>query len=61
MAIHYDHVDQETTYEGELAKSHEWQEKANHATTAALKSAFEAVAREYVHRAALIRMQQGIH
>jgi hypothetical protein len=48
-------MDQELTYDEALSKSAEWRQRANHASTGMLKSALEAVAREYANSAAAMR------
>jgi hypothetical protein len=42
-----------------LEKASEWQEKAEKATSPMLKSALEAVAREYIRMAAEIRSRRA--
>jgi len=52
-------MEQEFTYDAALGKSVEWQHKADQATTAVLKSAFETVALEYKSLAAEIRAKNA--
>jgi hypothetical protein len=52
-------MNSEISYQEALARSIEWQQKADQAATTILKSALEAVARDYVRLAAEIRTRQA--